>query len=85
MLKAKLFIEKFVSVYKIEYTGEFLYNVLMEDDNKMMVNNLICETLSPTNSIAQIYKQLQTLSHSDQIILIKTYNEYVVENNIFVS
>ena len=85
MLKAKLFIEKFVSVYKIEYTGEFLYNVLMEDDNKMMVNNLICETLSPTNSIAQIYKQLQTLSHSDQITLIKTYNEYVVENNIFVS
>ena len=85
MLKAKLFIDKFVTVYKIKYTGELLYNVLMEDYDKMMVNNLICETLSPTNNIAQIYKQLQTLTYSDQIILIKTYNDYVVENNIFSS
>ena len=85
MIKAKLFVKNFVTVYKIKYTGEFLYNVLMEDDDKMMVNNLICETLSPTNNIAQIYKQLQTLHYSDQITLIKKYNEYVVENNIFAS
>ena len=85
MLKAKLFLDKFSTVYKIDYTGEFLYNVLMEDDDKMMVNNLICETLSPTNNIAHIYKQLHTLTYPDQINLIKSYNDYVVKHSVFAS
>ena len=40
----------------MEYTGEVLYNVLMEKHDTMKVNNLICETLNPKTSIAQLYK-----------------------------
>ena len=46
MIRAKEF-EHFHSVAKIEYTGETLYNVLLETHDKMIVNNLIVETLSP--------------------------------------
>ncbi len=42
-------IEKFEKVHKIRYTGEVLYNVIMEKQDKMTVNNLICETLYKNN------------------------------------
>jgi len=42
-------------VHKIKYHGEILYNVLMEKHDKMIVNNLIVETLHPKNIIAKIY------------------------------
>jgi hypothetical protein len=41
-------------VSKIPYNGETLYNVLLKKEDKMMVNNLICETLSPNNIMAKI-------------------------------
>jgi len=41
-------------VTKIPYTGETLYNVLMEKYGYMMINNLICETLHPDNIMAKI-------------------------------
>ena len=66
MMKAKSFVDEFENVYKVKYTGEVLYNVLMEEHDKMMVNNLICETLHPENSMAQIYKVLQKLSPKGQ-------------------
>ena len=58
-------------VYKIKYTGEILYNVLMEEHNTMKVNNLVCETLSPENRIAQFYMSLLKLKPREQQKLIK--------------
>ena len=49
----------------------------MEQHDKMLVNNLICETLHPENYIAKLYKQLQNLSPSLQEKLIKESNKYV--------
>jgi hypothetical protein len=85
MMKAKNFVGEFENVYKVKYTGEVLYNVLMEEHDKMMVNNLICETLHPENSIAQIYKVLQKLSPKGQEELIRGCNEHIVKNNIYNS
>jgi len=48
-------VSTFENVYKINYTGEPLYNVLMEEHDKMIVNNLICETLHPKSLIAELY------------------------------
>jgi hypothetical protein len=59
MIKAKEFINMFENVYKVKSKGEILYNVLMEKHDKMIVNNLICETLHPENSIAKLYRVLQ--------------------------
>jgi sugar lactone lactonase YvrE len=83
MIQAKYFIGEFENVKKIKYTGEVLYNVLMEEHNKMMVNNLICETLDPKNSIAKLYSHLQNLNSKERGDYIKKYNEYVIKNKIF--
>lgn len=55
LIKAKNFIGQFEHVYKVEYKGEILYNVLMDEYSKMRVNNLIVETLNPESDIAQLY------------------------------
>jgi len=85
MIKATHFIGNFKNVYKIDYKGEILYNVLMEEYDKMIINNLICETLHPENAMAQFHKTIQTLNQKEQEILIKLYNEYATTNKIFTS
>jgi uncharacterized delta-60 repeat protein len=85
MIYAKEFINKFDNVKKIKYTGETLYNVLLKEHDKMMVNNLICETLHPENKMVELYKILSKLSVADQKQVIKEYNDYSIKNNIFSS
>ena len=41
---------------RIPYNGEILYNVLLEENGVMNVNNLICETLDVNNVIAHLYR-----------------------------
>ena len=36
------------------YNSETLFNVLLKKHDKMMINNLICETLHPENIAAKI-------------------------------
>lgn len=88
MRDAKSFLGKFEGVKKVKYTGEILYNVLMEDYSKMRVNNLTCETLDPNNIIAKLYtkKCKYTIENRDKIVGLlkeclqkKDYNTY---NNI---
>jgi hypothetical protein len=83
MLKASEFIDKFENVKKVKYSGEVLYNVLMEENDKMMVNNLICETLDPVNGIAKLYKMLKPLSSEKRQIIIQKYNEIALAKNTF--
>jgi hypothetical protein len=42
-------------IFKVKYSGEPLYNVLLDNYSTMKVNNLICETLHPNNNIAKLY------------------------------
>jgi alpha-tubulin suppressor-like RCC1 family protein len=70
-------------IKKIEYNGEILYNVLMENYDKMMVNNLICETLDPTSIVAEFYKATKNLDGERKIKLTKWYNhEYRKRNKL---
>jgi hypothetical protein len=85
MRQAKQFVGINGKVYKIKYRKEILYNVLMEEHDKMVVNNLICETLHPENDIAKLYRHLQKLNPEEQNDLINNYNEYVIKNTIFTS
>jgi len=82
MIQAKEFIDKFDNVYKIKYKGEMLYNVLMEKHDKMIVNNLICETLHPENSIAKLYMILKKLVDEKENKIINTENDSSVKNKI---
>ena len=61
-------------ITKVAYNGEILYNVLMEEHDKMVVNNIICETLHPENDIAKLYKLCKNLNSEEQQKLVKNYN-----------
>jgi hypothetical protein len=40
-------------IYTIPYENQLLYNVILKEHDIMNVNNLICETLDPSNPIAK--------------------------------
>jgi hypothetical protein len=84
VMKAKHFVERFENVYKVKYNGEILYNVLMEEHDKMMINNLICETLHPKNYMAKLYKELQNLTPLQQYELIKESNEFIKQTKCLI-
>jgi len=73
MIKAKHLIGQVDGVYNKKYNGETLYNVLLETHEKMMVNNLIVETLDPKNVVAQLYNG--NLSETEKINAIVTINK----------
>lgn len=54
-IKACKFVGLFQNVHKIHYNGQILYNILMKKHYKIKINNIVCETLHPTNHIAQLY------------------------------
>jgi hypothetical protein len=68
-------------ITKLEYKGEILYNVLMEEYDKIIVNNLICETLHPENNIAKLYRICQKLNIEEQQNLIQYYNDKCKKQN----
>jgi len=84
MLPAQDFIGPYINVYKISYNGQVLYNVLLETHDKMIVNNLICETLHPENDIAKIHRSTTNLNSIQSGNFIKEYNKlYIHKNNLY--
>jgi hypothetical protein len=83
MVKARGLVGLNDKITKLEYNNELLYNVLMENHDKMIVNNLICETLDPTSIVAEFYKASKNLDVQRKNILTKWYNcEYRKRNNL---
>jgi len=70
MIEAYQFLHHFEMVKKVEYFGQILYNVLMENYDKIKVNNLICETLHPNNIIAKLYRSKLNNDYKDKLIVI---------------
>ena len=56
----------------VPYSGQPLYNILLEKENKMIVNGLIAETLSPKNNIALLYEYLHTTKN---LGIVESYNK----------
>lgn len=75
MIKAVDFIGKYKNVHKIKYNGDILYNVLLEKYDRILVNNLICETLHPNNAIAKWHTSLNKLSVEEQTRVVKMHND----------
>jgi len=80
MVKAKDLIDMCEGVTKIPYNGEPLYNVLLKKHDKMMVNNLICETLDPNNIMAKICSGKYN-SH-EQAKICKELNDIIDTDNV---
>jgi len=80
MVKAKDLVEMCEGVSKIPYNGETLYNVLLKKEDKMMVNNLICETLSPNNIMAKICGG--KYNGAEQRKICEELNEIIKSDNV---
>lgn len=77
MKKAKEFLNHFNSIYKVKYNGEMMYNVLMEKHDVMLVNNMVCETLDPSNTMAKIFYSFKNISPEQQKIIVDKMNQEV--------
>ena len=80
MRKAKDLVGLCENVFFIPYNGEALYNVLLMKHDKMMINNLICETLNPTNIMAKIINSNSSSSEKKKIYSELT--DIIKKNNI---
>ena len=80
MVKARDLVEVCQGVTAIPYNGEILYNVLLKKYEKMMVNNLICETLDPENIVAKIYNR--NFQPTEKSKICEKLNHIIRTNNI---
>ena len=70
-------------VRHVKYSGEVLYNVIMEEHDMMMVNNLLCETLDPSNALSRLTLKMNDLSDSDKSELVRRHNK-LVRSRVFL-
>jgi hypothetical protein len=54
----------------------------MESHDKMLVNHMICETLHPENSVAQLYQALQHMTLDERRQIIKEGNNLVKKRGL---
>jgi hypothetical protein len=69
MIKAKNLIGVVDGVYNKKYNGEILYNILLDKHDKIIVNNLIVETLDPENIVAKLYNGNFSAEEKNNIIV----------------
>ena len=79
MTKARNLVDLCENVTFVLYNGETLFNVLLKKHDKMMINNLICETLHPENIMAKIstMKDMQKKNKA-----IQELSKIIKENNV---
>ena len=64
MTKARDLVDMCKNVKKVAYNSETLYNVLLEKHGKMLVNNMICETLHPENISGKFAKSKSSMKRN---------------------
>jgi len=68
LVPAYRFLDYSTKVKRVKYSGEILYNILMEEHGLVEVNNMLCETLHPENFIAKLYNSPHTQDYKNNII-----------------
>ena len=68
-IKAQYFVNNIPNVRYIDYAGEPLYNILLEEYGEIIINNMIVETLHPTNRIATLYNSNYTIEQRNEIVM----------------
>ena len=79
MTKARNLVDLCENVTFNDYNGETLFNVLLKKHDKMMINNLICETLHPENIAAKI-SQMKDGQKKNKAI--QELTKIIKENNV---
>jgi surface protein len=79
MIKAKHLVDD-CNVNLVPYNGQVLYNVLLEEHEKMQVNNLIVETLHPEHKVAKLYRFLKNVDAAHHAKFIAAFNKKDLEH-----
>jgi len=74
MVKAKHLVDN-CNITHVPYNGQVLYNVLLEEHEKMQVNNLIVETLHPEHKVAKLYRILKNVDAAHHGKMIALFNK----------
>jgi hypothetical protein len=77
MIRSNDLLDKVENVYKVKYSGEILYNILLENHGFIKVNNLICETLEPNIYITKMLLDLKEKNIYQKQYFIRNFNLYV--------
>ena len=80
MIKAQDLVDVCEHVHFIPYNRETLYNVLLEEYDKMIINNLICETLDPKNIMAKIINS--NISSSEKYKIYSELTNIIKKNDV---
>jgi hypothetical protein len=84
MVRAVDLARRLPGVYKVPYSGEPLYNVLLDAPGKMLVNNLIAETLHPNNGTAKLVLHLLAMPDvRDREEFVRMYNKDAKKRGVF--
>ena len=81
MIKAKHLVDD-CNVTLVPYNGQVLYNVLLEEHEKMQVNNLIVETLHPEHKVAKLYRFLKNVDAAHHGKFIAAFNKKDLEQRL---
>jgi len=73
MIPISNFVNYNKNVVYVTNQGENLYNILFEKHGLMVINNLVVETLDPSNIIAQLYTNNYTFDEIDKLIRKMNY------------
>jgi len=83
LIAAKMFVGKTPRITYKKYTGEIMYNILMEKHYIVTVNNMKVETLNPNHIVATLYRDKH--SEKDKKKLILQINEQSINYENFKS
>jgi len=64
------FVGLFPNVTYVTYNGETIYNIIISEPCKIIVNNIVCETLHPNNPIAKLYTSSFCNETKNKIIVL---------------
>uniref|UniRef100_A0A6C0IIT7 Hedgehog/Intein (Hint) domain-containing protein n=1 Tax=viral metagenome TaxID=1070528 RepID=A0A6C0IIT7_9ZZZZ len=80
LVPAERFLNFSKDIKKVQYNGEILFNVLLENYGRMNINGLTCETLHPENIIAKLYGNEYT--DEERNTLIVQINESLAKRDL---
>jgi hypothetical protein len=79
LTEARKFVEQYEGVKFVKYSGEVLYNILLDTHETIKVNGMVCETLHPKNAIAKLYNS--SIDENTRVKLINEMNDKLMKRN----
>jgi len=81
LIAAKMFVGRTPRITFKNYSGELMYNILMEKHHVVTVNNMKVETLNPSHIVATLYRDKHRPEDKKKLILQITEKSINYEND----